>query len=577
MLLAALSCGACALASAIAAGGALLWSVPVRTSRATVSVVESATSEPGRGRPSQATEASGEARPDAGADAGSAPSVDSPRQGGTLRMPFDEPSALDPALVRDVSSAEYVYEVFSGLVTLSPDLEVAPDLARSWQVDPSGAIYTFTLRSDAVFHDGRPVTADDVLYAIERACDPAVGSPVAGAYLGDIVGCPEKLAGSATRVSGAVRVDRLRVALRIDAPKAYFLSKLTYPTSFVVDPGQVEGDPGWLEHPNGTGPFQVAEHSAGERIVLERFPDFHSGAPWLDRVELDMRPIDPLTRYENGELDVTPVGALDMARVTDPLNPLRFEVLRGEGDLSVNYLALNLRTAPFDDWNVRRALAQSIDRARLTQIVLLSAAVPVDTVLPPGLPGHAADANPYRYDPAAARRAVTDSAYGDAGRLPPLTLHVAGESGSAPVAEALADMLEESLPGLTVSVEQSPWDQFQAEIDAGTYGMFLLGWAADYPDPQDFLDLLFHSESPLNDTGYADPDVDAWLEAARIERDETVRLSLYRKAERRVLEAAPWVPLYGGADTWLVAPYVRGFSVPSLVRPRLAEVWLAER
>ena len=117
----------------------------------------------------------------------------------------------------------------------------------------------------------------------------------------------------------------------------------------------------------------------------------------------------------------------------------------------------------------------------------------------------------------------------------------------------------------------------QAEIDAGTYGMFLLGWAADYPDPQDFLDLLFHSASPLNDTGYADPDVDAWLEAARIERDETVRLDLYRKAERRVLEAAPWVPLYGGADTWLVAPYVRGFSVPSLVRPRLAEIWLAER
>jgi len=516
--------------------------------------------------PEDFSAARGEPDP-AGAPAG-------PRRGGTLRLPGDEPTVLDPALVRDVVSAEYVVEVFGGLVTLSPALEVVPDLAESWTVDPRGTVYTFTLRAGVTFHDGTPVTAADVAFAVERACDPATGSPVAETYLGDVVGCGRKLAGRSGAVTGVTVIDERRVALAVDAPKAYFLAKLTYPTSFVVDRRQVESDPLWFQRPNGTGPFRLAAYRPGERVRLEPFRGWHGDGPHLDAVELDLRPIDPVTRYENGELDATPVGAADSERVRDPLNPLRFEVVEGPGDLGLTYLGFHTRRAPFDDEAVRRAFAQAVDRRRLTEIVLRGSAYPIETILPPGLKGHVPDANPYRYDPEAARAALAASRYGSARALPPLSLHVAGSGGGSPVAEALVDLLGEVFPGLTITVEQAPWETFQRELDEGIYGMYLLGWAADYPDAQDFLDVLFHSRSPLNDSGFADDQVDRWLEAARVEPHEGRRLRAYAAAERRVLAAAPWVPLYGAVDTWLVAPHVHGFSLPAIVRPRLADVWL---
>jgi len=212
-----------------------------------------------------------------------------------------------------------------------------------------------------------------------------------------------------------------------------------------------------------------------------------------------------------------------------------------------------------------------LDKERLSRVVLEGAVQPVNTILPPGMPGFRADVSPFRFDLDAARRELSASRYGGAEALPPVTLHVSGEGGGAPVMEAVADFLHESI-GMSIVIEQSPWQDFQRELEAGVYPVFVLGWAADYPDPQDFLDLLFHSRSPLNHTGYGDAEVDRLLEAARLERDDDARLALYADAERRILDDAPWLPLYTGIDTWLVASYVEGFEVPSIVRPRMANV-----
>jgi ABC-type oligopeptide transport system substrate-binding subunit len=144
------------------------------------------------------------------------------------------------------------------------------------------------------------------------------------------------------------------------------------------------------------------------------------------------------------------------------------------------------------------------------------------------------------------------------------------------VAEAVSDFIGETL-GVEITVEQTPWDVFQGEISAGDYQSYILGWAADYPDPQDFLDVLLHSRSPLNYTGFSDADVDRLLEEARIEGDHEKRLDLYQEAERRVLDGAPWVPLYTGVERWVVAPYVHGFELPAIVRPRMSVVWLTEQ
>ena len=493
--------------------------------------------------------------------------------GGSLRLPGGSPTTLDPALVRDVVSADYMYEIYSGLVTLAADLSIVPDIAESWEVSSSGTTYTFSLREGAVFHDGTPVTSEDVRWSFERACGPDLSSPVAAAYLDDIIGCLDHMAGRAPTVSGVRTIDPLTIELDIDAPKAYFLAKLTYPTAFVLDRRQVESGPAWSRNPNGTGPFKLINFEPEEQLVLARHDEYFGPLAQLDEIIYDLRPIAAVTRYENGELDAAPVGLHDLERVRDPLNPLSHEVLQGEGDLGLQYIGMNTRRPPFDDVNVRRAFNLAIDKQRLADVVLRGAVRPVHTILPPGMPGFDPSLTPYIWDPAAARAALQASSYGGPDGLPQITLHTGQGGGGSPSVQAVVGMIEDALD-IDLVVEQSPWELFQEEVSSGEYQAWFLGWSADYADPQDFLDVLFHSDSPLNHTRYDSPESDRLLEEARVEQDTVARLALYNRAERTILDDAPWVPLYTGVDTWLVAPEVQGFSLPPVIVPRMAAVRL---
>ena len=196
----------------------------------------------------------------------------SARVSGELRLPGDDPLTLDPALVTDVTSATYIVELFGGLVTLDKDLQVKPDIAKSWDVSPDGTKYTFHLRDDVVFsQSGRRVTAQDFKYSMERAARPETDSPTADTYLGDIVGAKDMIRGRAKEISGIRVVDDFTLEITIDAPKPYFLAKLTYPTAFVVNKDQIEKDKrNWTRKPDGTGPFKLQEWKIGERIVLVR-------------------------------------------------------------------------------------------------------------------------------------------------------------------------------------------------------------------------------------------------------------------------------------------------------------------
>ena len=186
-----------------------------------------------------------------------------------LRQPGGDPPTLDPHLSGDSTSAEYIVEIFSGLLTLDRELNLVPDLAESWTVNDTDTVYTFTLRSNAQFHDGKPVRASDFKWSFERACDPATGSYTADTYLGDIVGCRDKLRGKADSVAGVEALDDRTLRITIDAPRVYFLSKLTFPASYVLDRSNVEsGGAAWATRPNGTGPFKLAQMEPGVRIVL---------------------------------------------------------------------------------------------------------------------------------------------------------------------------------------------------------------------------------------------------------------------------------------------------------------------
>ncbi|MDA0270398.1 MAG: peptide ABC transporter substrate-binding protein [Chloroflexi bacterium] len=486
---------------------------------------------------------------------------------GRLRLSGTDPVTLDPHTAGDASSAEYIVEIFSGLVTLTPDLDIVPDLAESFDVSPDGLTYTFVLRENATFHTGRRVTADDIKWSIERAASRELASPTALAYLGDIIGVREHFHGIADGVPGVEVVDERTVRITIDAPKPYFLAKLTYPTAFVVDRQQVESNPrNWTRRPNGTGAFKLAEWRLGERIVLQANAQYVLGAPKLSEVVYLLSGGSALTRFENDELDVAFVSVNDIDRARDPSSTLG-PLYTAWPQFTISYIAFNTNVPPFDDVHVRRALGLAIDRARISEITFSNMLTPATGILMPGMPGYQSEDLTLPFDPEAAVAELALSRYVD--DMPPIIISEVGAG-----AEARTDtqaFLEQwrTILGINVEVQQTDFATFLADQDAGRLQAFNAGWIMDYPDPEDILDLKFHSASTLNDVSYSNPEVDALLDRARIERDPAARLSTYQEAERLIVDEAAWLPLYFSLSHVVVQPQVTGWFEPPMVVPRL--------
>ncbi|MBS1251643.1 MAG: Periplasmic oligopeptide-binding protein [Anaerolineales bacterium] len=500
------------------------------------------------------------------------------REGGTLTLVGADPATLDPHLVTDFDSATYIVEIFSGLVSLDPDLQIVPDLAKDWDIDESGTVYTFHLREEAQFHDGKPVTAQHFKWSFERALDPATGSTVSSLYLNDIVGAMDKLEGEADEVTGVQVIDDHTLQITIDAPKAYFLAKLTYPTGFVLDQENVEsGGDTWTDQPNGAGAYRLREYRLGEEIVLERNPFYYGEPkPALQRVRFLLAGGSAMIMYESGDIDATPVGLADIERVLDPTDPLNDELTVVAPTLSTFYVGLDNDIPPFDDPKIRQALNYAIDKDVLANVVLRQTIVPAEGVLPPKMPGYNPELDVYDFDIERAKELIAASSYGSVEDLPDITLTTSG-GGAEPgiVATAVLGMLDQNL-GLEVSVELVESAIFFSEVGEGSYQMFVLGWSADYPDPQDFLDIMFHTASSNNHINYSNPEVDGLLEEARVEQDHEQRMALYQEVERIIIEDAPWIPLFHSAEYWLTKPYVKGMIYPPAVVPRLKYVWLAQ-
>jgi ABC-type transport system substrate-binding protein len=507
-----------------------------------------------------------------------APAQRQPRRRGELRLPGATPPTFDPALSQDSTSATYIVEIYSGLMTATPALELVPDLAEGYTLGGDGRVYTFKLREGISFHSGRPVTAEDIKFSLERACHPATGSPVAATYLGDIVGAREMLSGAAPSLSGVRVVDPHTVEIEIDAPRASFLAKLTHPVSFVVDRERIGlSDP--VKAANGTGPFRLASVRARQEIVLEASTSYYrEPRPALERVRFLLGAGHAVTMYENDELDAAPVGVGDLPRLTDPANELSQELTVSE-QLATFYVGFHCQVPPFEDVHVRRAFAMSLDRQKIVDVLYKKTVPAAHTVVPPLMPDYdntGLAAPPF--DPGAARRELALSAYGRAESLPPVTLYVSSSSPyTDEIARAIATLWEEHL-GVRIGIEQREWGYFlQGLADPWRpYQSYILGWIADYPDPENFLQVLFHSKSNDNHSHYSNPQVDSLLEQAALELDKARRHALYLEAERLVLEEAPIVPLYHDVEYWLTKPYVRDMHYPPLIVPRLQYVRLAQ-
>jgi oligopeptide transport system substrate-binding protein len=489
--------------------------------------------------------------------------------GKTLIVPGTEPAAvLDPIQVGDVATAEYVVEIFGGLVTLNPELEVVPDIAKEWQVSNGGKTYTFKLRDDVTFHTGnaKRVTANDFKYSIERAADPTNASPTVTAYLGNIVGVKDRFANKASSVSGIKVIDETTLQIDLIEASDFFLSELTYPVAYVVDKEQVEGNPrNWTQKPRGTGPFQVKEYKAAEKIVLAKNDRYHLGAPKLDEVVFELAGGNILTRYENNEIHIGafPVTQLDSVKGgQSPLSADYHEV----PELATFYFTLNPQKAPFDDIKVRQAFAMTIDRENINTVLLYDAYRVADGFLPPEMPGYTESVKSYQYDPNKAKQLLQESKY--AGKLPRIVLTYSG-TGAAP-GDLLVAMQKNwsDLLGVEIELQAVDTSAFLREQRKGQFQMQSEGWSADYPDPETFLGKLFASDSPLNYTKYKNDEVDALLKTARTETDRTKRFQAYAQAEQKILDDATVIPTFWSVSHTLVKPCVEGLPDAPLVIPK---------
>jgi oligopeptide transport system substrate-binding protein len=490
---------------------------------------------------------------------------------GVLNLYGIDPWTLDPAVSGEMTSHEYIMQLFSGLVRLDDNLEPAPDIAERWQVSDDGRTYTFYLRQDVSFHDGRQVKAEDFKYSWERACAPETGSLTAATYLGDIVGVREVLSGETREISGVSVVGDYTLEVTIDAPKSYFLSKLTYPTAFVVDRADVEAGGAWWRSPNGTGPFRLKQWEESKQLVLERNELYYRGAAQVNGVVFQLWGGVPMNMYETGEIDVTDVYISYIEKVTDEAGPFYLDLMVVP-ELSFYYIGFNTTKPPFDDVNIRRAFSQAIDKDKLVSLVFKGMMQRADGILPPGMPGYNEALLGLDYDVEGAEELIAHSSYGDVSQLPPITITTMGWGGViSQELEAVVHQWRENL-GVEVKVRQLEPERFLYHLKEEKDEMFYIGWIADYPHPQDFLDILFHSGADNNYGEYSNPEVDALLEEAGVEQDSALSLELYQQAEQLLVEDAACLPLCFGQNYVLVKPYVEGYKLNPLGFAMLNEV-----
>ena len=497
--------------------------------------------------------------------------------GGVFRRLWADPPTLDPHLTGDTTSAGVVVEIFSGLVAIDTDLQLVPDIAESWTIDDTGTVYTFTLRDNVTFHNGDKVTAHDFKWSIERAASPSLASHLADTYLNDIIGASDYIEGNVVSIEGVTVIDDKTLQIAIDAPKAYFLAKLSYPTAYVLHRDAVEsgGRNWWVSNAVGTGPFELKEYRIGERIVLERFDEYYrEPRPDVDAINMNLAGGQSMAMYENDEIDVTGVGLFDLDRVLDPDEPLNRELVVAPPGFSVSYIGMNASTPPFDDANFRRALNHSIDKDLIANEVLAELVKPAYSILPPGFPGYTEDIQGLEYDPDLAREYLAQSQYADPETRPRIVITVPGTGGTIGLdLEVIIEMWKQEL-GIEVEIQQVEWATYLEDLDDRKFQAYAgLGWSADYPDPQDFLDILFHTESGMNHGSYSNTDVDALLEEARTIQDVVRRVELYNQAEQLIVDDAAWVPTwFTGEQYALVKPYINGYRLTPMTVPKLQEI-----
>lgn len=482
-----------------------------------------------------------------------------------------EPDGLDPATWLFGADGA-IADLFSGLVRLGGDMHPVPDLAEGWDVSPDGTVYTFHLRENAVFHNGKPVTADDVKFSWERAISPELASLTAMTYLNDIVGAQAVADGDEEEISGLRIIDDHTLEVTIDGAKPYFIYKLTYPTAWIVDRETVDEID---TNPNGTGPFKLFRHDENEVMIVERNPDYHLGAPELQYVVYLLDAGYSVRLYETGDIDMVAVPEELVERALSASDPLYGNV-QENSSLCTDFMSIDVSQPPFEDPLVRKAFALAIDKDRYNEVIFSNKGIMGGGLFPPGIPGYTPDVAPIPYDPEAALQALSQSTYGSADALPPIIFTTIGSAGDIGASEGLLLQMWQQALGVTVNVEGLDFESYYDEVYGGNHGQIISsGWCADYPDPENFA-MLFYTGTPQNHGKYSNPAYDALIDEANVEHDVERRLRLYQEAQQLLIDDAAALFISHSQAYYIVTkPYVRGFLATPIGIPQHLHVTIS--
>ncbi|MGA2412139.1 MAG: ABC transporter substrate-binding protein [Candidatus Binataceae bacterium] len=510
----------------------------------------------------------------AGCHSGAPPLVFSPGAQVLRLASSDDVPTLDPAAGYDTASWSFEQMIFDTLVRYGDDnVTIMPDLALRWESSADATTFTFYLRHDAAFTNGRPVTSADFKYAIERVLNPATRSK-GMEYYQEIAGAPAFAAGHAPSVSGIEVPDAWTIRFHLTVPDPIFVQKLAMPFAAAV-PHEVAdrwGDD-FSRHVVGSGPFTLREWLGGQRIVLVKNPHyFIKGLPHVDAVEMLIGVNEELEwfKFEAGEVDVAAIPPADFAYVmkTPRLKALTLRMVT----LATEYLGMNCQMRPFTDVRVRRAFNYAIDKRKLIA-VLNGRGVVAHGVMPPGLPGFDPDIKGYDYDPAQARRLL--EAAGVARGFAP-TLWMRADQTEMMIGQSIQQDL--ALAGINAVLKPVAWGPLLEAIrQPNTVELVSLGWEADFPDPENFLEVLFARDQwgANNDTFYDNPTVDGLLREAAPISDDAKRYALYRQAEQLIVADAPWVFLYHPVTYVIRQPWVHDYLLNPIRPTRWEKVWLS--
>jgi peptide/nickel transport system substrate-binding protein len=453
--------------------------------------------------------------------------------------------SLDPGLATDNESAEVIFQIYDTLIEWEPGTAtIAPGLATSWTADDSGTVWTFELAPNVRFHDGTPLDAAAIVFALERQRDPA--HPF---HRPDFQYWPN----SFKNIRRVEEVDRDTIRITIEGPYAPFLANMTmFPVSAVSPAAVARWGDEFGDHPVGTGPFVFDRWDKGERIVLRRNPDYwrRDRVPELERLVFATisDPRQRLIQLESGAIDLA-VSILPEELQFVDLHPGL--VLHQTAASNVSYLAMHLGKRPLGDLGVRRAIAHAINKEPIVQLAFQGIAIPADGPLPPIQWGYHKPRASYAYDPSEARRLLADAQARGAWD-PDQVLDLYAPSTPRPylpsperVARAIQANLAEV--GVHTRLILQPFPDHLKSTRRLAHDLCILGWVGDNGDPDNFLQQLDRTNttvgSAINVADYRNGLVHHLLSEAQETDDRLERERLYARVQEIVAEEVPWVPL----------------------------------